>query len=185
LGGSSSIADVDFEFENLPARIVIAREIPFSHPATEILRTAKVGQEAEVPYWIAEQLVAADLAKFRDEDLLDLAKLSKTHWKETIPSSTQLPQLYPRFYCTLRRFLAKLRTEGKQDPSKLREYEKAENLSHDIINCRIRKIASFAAAPAASSDLLKSMTPEEQNLYKELRTAISEWKSSILESEPT
>jgi hypothetical protein len=183
LDGPHSIADVDFDFQNLPVRIVLTREIPFSHPTIERLKSAKVGQEAEVPYWVADELVAADLAKFRDEDVLDMGKLSKTHWKETVPSSTQLPSLSASFYCVLRRFLAKLSTEGKQEPSKLREYEKAETLSRDVINCRVRKIASFAAAPGSASDLLKNMTPEEQALYNQLKAAINEWKSSILESE--
>ena len=147
MDGSSSIADVDFDFQNLYVRIVLTREIPFSHPATDRLRSVKVGQEAEVPYWVAEELVLADFARYREEDLMDLAKLSKTHWKETIPSSTQLPSLQPDFYCVLRRLLAKLKAEGKQDPSKLREYERAENLSRDVINCRIRKIASFCSRP--------------------------------------
>lgn len=185
MDGSSSIADVDFDFQNLPVRIVLTREIPFSHPATERLRSAKVGQETEVPYWVAEELVSADFAKYREEDFMDLAKLSKTHWKETIPSSTQLPSLLPGFYCVLRRFLAKLKAEGKQDPSKLREYERAEVLSRDVINCRIRKIASFAAGPESSADLLRSMTLEEQALYRRLSATIREWKASILESELT
>jgi hypothetical protein len=185
LGVASSVADVDFDFQNLPMRIVLTREIPFSHPATERLQSVKIGQEAEVPYWAADELVNAGFAKYRDDDVLDLTKLSKTHWKETIPSSTQLPSLQAGFYCMLRRFLARLKTEGKQDTSKLREYEKADNLSRDVINCRLRKITSFAAAPGPSSDLLKNMTSEEQALYKQLRSAIGEWKSSILESEPS
>lgn len=185
MDGSSSIADIDFDFQNLPIRIILSRDIPFSHPATERVRSAKVGQEAEVPYWVAEELVAADLARYREEDLMDLAKLSKIHWKETIPSSTQLPSLQPGFYCELRRFLAKLKSEGKQDPSKLRECERAENLSRDVISCRLRKIASFAAGPGFTTDLLKNMTLEEQALYKRLNATIGEWKSSILESEPT
>jgi len=183
LDGSSSIADVDFEFQNLPVRIVLSGEIPFSHPATQKLRGVKVGQDGEVPYWAAEELVAAGLARYREEDLLDLAKLSKIHWRETIPSSTQLPSLQASFYCMVRRFLVRLKSEGKQDPSKLRDYEKADNLSHDVINCRVRKIASFAAAPGSSSDLLKNMTPEEHALYMQLRAAIGQWKASILESE--
>jgi hypothetical protein len=183
LGVASSVADVDFDFQNSSVRIVLTREIPFSHPATERLQSVKIGQEAEVPYWAADELVKAGFAKYRDEDVLDLSKLSKTHWKETIPSSTQLPSLQAGFYCMLRRFLTRLKNEGKQDTSKLREYEKADNLSRDIINCRLRKIASFAAAPGPSSDLVKNMTSEEQALYKQLRSAIGEWKSSILESE--
>jgi hypothetical protein len=185
LDAASSVADVDFDFQNLPVRVVLTHEIPFSHPATERLRSVKIGQEAEVPYWAADELVNAGFAKYRDEDVLDLPKLSKTHWKETIPSSTQLPSLQAGFYCTLRRFLARLKAEGREDSSKLREFEKADNLSRDVINCRLRKIASFAAAPGPSSDLLKNMTFEEQALYKQLRSTIDEWRSSILESEPS
>ena len=185
MDGTPSIADVDLDFQNVPVRIVLTREIPFSHPATERLRSARVGQEVEAPYWVAEELVAADLAKYREEDLMDLAKLSKTHWRETIPSSTQLPSLESGFYCMLRRYLAKLEVEGRTDPIKLREYERADNLSRDVISCRLRKIASFAAGPGSSSDLLKNMTPEEQALYKRLSSTIAEWKAAILESEST
>lgn len=180
---ASSIADVDFDFHNQLVRIVLVGEIPFAHPATDKLRSIKIGQEVEVPYWVADELVTAKLAKYREEDLMDLSKLSKTHWKETIPSSTQLPSLQASFYCMLRRFLAKLKDESKRDPSKLRDYEKAENLSRDVISCRLRKIASFAAAPGSSSDLMRNMTPEEQALYKQLGNAISVWKAAILESE--
>ena len=184
MGLASSVADVDFDFQNLPVRIVLMREISFSHPATERLQSVKIGQDAEVPYWVADELVSGGFAKYLEEDILDLSKLSKTHWKETIPTSTQLLSLQADFYCMLRRFLVGLRTEGKQDPSKLREYEKAENLSRDVINCRLRKIASFAAALGPSSDLLRNMTSEEQALYKQLRVTVGEWKSSILEGEP-
>jgi len=178
------VADVDFDFQNLPVRIVLTREIPFSHPATERLQSVKIGQDAEVPCWVADELVSGGFAKYLEEDILDFPKLTKTHWKETIPTSTQLPSLQADFYCMLRRLLRRLKAEGKQDPSKLREYEKAENLSHDVINCRLRKIASFAAALGPSSDLLKNMTPEERALYKQLRGAVGEWKSAILEGEP-
>jgi hypothetical protein len=180
LGLVSSVADVDFDFQNRPVRVVLVREIPFSHPLTEPLQSVKIGQEAEVPYWTADELVRGGFAKYIEDEVMDLSKLSKTHWKETIPTSTQLPSLEADFYCMLRSFLGRLKAEGMQDPSKLREYEKAENLSRDVVNCRLRKIASFAAALGPSSDLLKNMTSEEQALYKQLRAAISEWKSSIL-----
>jgi hypothetical protein len=185
LDGLSSTADIDFDFENLPTKVVLTREIPFSHPATEKLRSAKVGQEVEVPCWVADRLVAASLAKYREEDVLDMARLSKTHWRETIPSSTQLPALELNFYCMLRRFLAQLKSDSKKDSYKIREYEKADNLSRDIVNCRLRKIASFAAAPGSSAELVKSMTAEEQALYKQLREEIASWKTSVLGSELT
>jgi len=183
LGESSSIADVDFDFQNLPVRIVLTREVSFSHPTLDKLRLARVGQEVEVPFWVAEELTKASFAKYREEEQMDLAALSKVHWKETVPSSTQLPQLQPSFYCMLRRFLLNLKNASGQDPSKSREYERAESLSRDIISCRLRKIASFAAAPGSSADLVKNMTREEHALYAQMRDAINEWKMSMLEGE--
>lgn len=185
MGRSLSIGDIDFDFQNLPVRVVLTRELPFSHPAADRLRLAKIGQEAEIPFWVADELVVGNFVKYREEDLMDLAKLSKTHWRETIPSSTQLPSLQPGFYFMLRRLLAKLRDEGRKDPSKLREYERAESLSCDVVNCRLRKTVSLAAAPGSPADLLKNMTQEEQALYTQLKVVIDAWKTSILESEPT
>ncbi len=57
---------------------MLTREVPFSHPVVDRLRPAKAGQEVEVPFWVADELINVSFAKLREEDQMDFAKLSKT-----------------------------------------------------------------------------------------------------------
>ena len=180
-----TVEDIDFEFENSTIRVVVTREIPETTPRMAKLASAKVGQEVEVLYWTARELVHLGFARFREDDVLNFNSLSKIHWRETIPSSRQLPSLQASFYCLLRRHLAELRESSKQDQVKLRELEKTESLVRDIVNCRIRKIVSLAASPTPSEELIQGLTYEERVLYSILNKTIEEWKAKLLEQELT
>jgi len=175
-----SVEDIDFDFENSQVRIVVAREIPETSSRMTKLSTAKVGQEVEIPYWMARELVSNGYGRFREEDVLTFNTLSKIHWRETIPASRQLPSLQPSFYCLLRRHLSDLKQLSKQDQGKLRELERTETLVRDIVNCRIRKLVSLAASPTPSEELLHGLTYEERALYSILNKTIEEWKSKLL-----
>ena len=78
----------------------------------ETIGPFKSGQEIELAYWMAEELVNSGLAKFRDQDLLDITKLTKIHWKETIPTSRQIPRLQKNFYFILKRLLKEMSEEN-------------------------------------------------------------------------
>jgi len=179
-----SIGDIDFDFENSQTRIVLTRELPDSSPRLAKITATKVGQEVEVPYWTAKELVDLGYARFREEDVLNYNSISKIHWRETIPASRQLPALQANFYCLLRRHVAELKVLSKQDQVKLRELERTENLIRDIVNCRIRKIVSLAASPTPSEELIQGLTYEERVLYSILNQTIFDWKSKLLGSGP-
>jgi hypothetical protein len=175
-----TVSDIDFDFENSQIRVIVTQEIPESSRPGK-LSSAKIGQEIEVPYWAARELVHLGFARFREEDTLDYNSLSKIHWRETIPASRQLPSLQSTFYCLLRRHLSELRELSRQDQLKLRELERTETLVRDIINVRIRKIVSLAASPTPSEELLQGLTREERALYSILKGIIERWKSGLLE----
>lgn len=177
-----SVGDIDFDFENSQIRVVVTRELPET-PRMPKLSSAKVGQELEVPYWTAKELVQLGYARFREEDVLNYNSISKIHWRETIPASRQLPALQPNFYCMLRRHLGELRQKSKQDQVKLRELERTESLVRDIVNCRVRKIVSIAASPTPSEELIQGLTYEERTLYSTLNKTIEDWKSKLLGQE--
>lgn len=177
-----SVDDVDFDFENSQFRVVVTRELPET-PRMAKLSSAKVGQEVEVPYWTAKELVQLGYARFREEDVLNYNSLSKIHWRETIPASRQLPALQANFYCLLRRHLTELHQMSKQDQVKLRELERSESLVRDIVNCRLRKIVSIAASPTPSEELIQGLTYEERVLYSTLNKIIENWKSQLLGQE--
>ena len=175
-----SVEDVDFDFENTQTRVVLTREVPDTSPKMSKLSSTRVGQEIEVPYWTAKELVQLGYARFREEDVLNYNSLSKIHWRETIPASRQLPALQGNFYCLLRRHVAELKELSKQDQVRLRELERTETLVRDIVNCRIRKIVSLAASPTPSEELMQGLTFEERILYSILNKTIAEWKSKLL-----
>lgn len=132
---------------------------------------------------MAEEIVNSGLAKFREQDLLDITKLTKIHWKETIPTSRQIPSLQKNFYFILKRFFKEVSEESKKDTSKIMLYERALALSRDIINCRVRKIISIAATSTNSRDMIENMTVEEIALHNKLNSIINEWKDKILKTE--
>ena len=175
-----SVEDIDLDFENSSIRLIVTREIP-EMPRMPKLNSARVGQEVEIPFWIAQELVRLGYGKFRDEDVLTYNSLSKIHWKETIPASRQIPALNGNFYCILRRHLAELRKQSKQDQIKLRELERTETLVRDIVNVRVRKIVSLSASPTPSGELIQGLTHEERSLYLTLNKTIGEWKGKLLE----
>ena len=177
-----SVDDIDFDFQNSQIRVVVTRELPET-PRMPKLSSAKVGQELEVPYWTAKELVQLGYAKFREEDVLNYNSISKIHWRETIPASRQLPALQPNFYCLLRRHLGELHQKSKQDQVKLRELERTESLVRDIVNCRLRKIVSIAASPTPSEELIQGLTFEERVLYSTLNKTIEDFKSKLLGQE--
>jgi hypothetical protein len=175
-----SVEDVDFDFENSQTRVILTREVPDTSPKMAKLSSARVGQEIEIPYWTAKELVRLGYARFREENVLNYNSLSKIHWRETIPASRQLPALQANFYCLLRRHVAELKELSRQDQVKLRELERSESLVRDIVNCRIRKIVSLAASPTPSEELMQGLTYEERILYSILNKTIEEWKSKLL-----
>jgi len=180
---SMTVDDIDFDFENSRIRIMLTREIPDQSPKLSRMLGAKIGQEVEVPYWTARELVQSGYARFREEDVLNYNSLSKIHWRETIPASRQLPALQANFYCLLRRHLSDLKQSSRMDQVKLRELERTENLVRDIVNCRIRKIVSLAASPTPSEELIHGLSYEERSLYTILNRTIVEWKDKLLGSE--
>jgi len=121
------------------------------------------------------------LVRFREEDMLDVVKLHKIHWKEKVQPTNKVSQLPEEFYPKLRRYLAHLKKASNNKPEKLKEHEKSTQISRDIINCRVKKIVSLASSPPLTTQALQSLTPEERTLYHHLHKTINDWRSKISE----
>jgi len=176
------IRDADFTFENTPVKIVVNRNCPEIELAGLKVGPFQEGKEYEVRFWIARELEKAGIARFRKEELLDLVKLNKIHWKERVQSTQQISSLPEDFYPRLRRYLADLKRGAVKKPEKMRDYEKARRLSRDIINLRLKKIVSLASAPAQTNQILNNLTREERVVYRSLHETISEWRKEILKT---
>lgn len=138
------------------------------------------GTDVELPLWIASHLVQMGWAKFREEDQLTLNTLSTTHYKETLPGSRQIPKLPRSFYFQVRRLLRDLKAQETKDRAKGRDLDKAFSLARDIVNIRVKKIASLGASGEQTSELTSNLTTEEVALYENVRKTVDAWKKDIL-----
>ena len=176
----SPIRDVDFVFENSLVRIVVNRNFPEIELAGLKVGPFEDGKEYEVQYWIASELDRAGIARFREDELLDIKKLDKILWKEKVQQTRQVAHLEEDFYPRLRRFLSRLKAGANSNPDKMAEYRKAIGLANDIANVRLRKIVSLASSPEQTNQTLKDLAKEERVLYDDLFTIVDDWKSKIL-----
>jgi hypothetical protein len=140
------------------------------------------GNEYEVYFWVAKELAANGIVHFREDDTLDAPKLFKVQWKEGVQIPGQISELPGDFYPKLRRFVADLKEQAQKQSEKYQEYDRARQLSRDIVNSRLKKIVAISAAPAQSDQVLKKFTSEERLVYGQLVKIISEWKTRILEN---
>jgi len=180
---SIKIGNLDFSFENSLVKIIANRNCPEIKLAGLTVGPFEEGNEYEVQYWIAQELKKAGIARFREEEMLDAAKLSKIQWKERVQTTRQVSTLPEEFYPKLRRCLKELRKEADKKLEKRKEYEKVIQLTQDIVNSRLKKIVSLASAPAQTEQVLKNLAIEERFLYEQLYALISEWRTQIFKNE--
>ncbi len=164
----------------LPKRQKAALNMACFAPAVTITCSFEEGREYEVRFWIAQELERDGVVRFREEDLLDVVKLHKIHWKERVQPTNKVSPLPEEFYPRLRRYLAHLQKTSQNNSERLKEHEKSARISRDIVNSRIKKIVSLASSPPITEQALQDLTPEERTLYHTLHKIISEWRNKIL-----
>jgi hypothetical protein len=177
------IKNLDFRFENSLVKITSDRNHPEIKLAGLSIGPFQEGNEYEVYYWAAQELAAAGVAHFREEDCLGATEIYKVQWKERVQIAGQISQLPEDFYPKLRRYLAGIKGEIAKQPEKVQEHEKAMHLACDIVNARLKKIITLSAGPAQTDQVLKKFTSEERLIYEQLGTIIAEWRAQILEYE--
>ncbi len=176
----SIVTKTDIEFENSASRVNFLKDYPETRIADRVLGPYRMGQEVELPLWIAQHLVEMGYAKFRDDEQLTLNTLSTTHYKETLPAAKQVPRLSRSFYFHVRRLIRNLRSQELKDRAKGRDLDKAQALARDIVAIRVKKIVSLAASGEQATELTSNLTAEEQALYEKVREAVDSWKKDIL-----
>jgi len=182
---NARIENLDFVFENSPVRIVANRSSPEIKLAGLCIGPFDEGSDYEVPYWIAVELSKSGLAHFRAEDMLDSSKLNKIQWTERVQTAGQVSRLPDGFYPKLRRLIRALRDGIGNNPEKMREYERVDQLTKDIVNSRLKKIVSISSSPAQTENALRNLTEEERLLYEQLFKVINKWKTQIMNRKET
>lgn len=175
------IENLDFLFENSLVNITANRNYPEIKLAGLSLGPFEEGNEYEVYFWAAQELAAAGIAHFREDDCLSATEIYKVQWKERVQIAGQISELPGDFYPKLRRYLANMKGEIAKKPEKVREHEKAMHLACDIVNARLKKIIALSSSPSQTDQVLKKITGEERLIYEQLGKIIAEWRAQILE----
>jgi len=174
-----SIEFSDFMFENSLVAVIAVKNVPKIDLVGFSIGPFEEGHEYEVRLWVARELEREELVKIKEGEL-DTAKIYKIQWTERIQAVGQLSTLPEDFYPRIRRVINELKESSRLSPEKMREYEYVQNLAHDIVNCRLRKIISLASVPAPEGQTLKNLTPEERELYERIRRIVGGWRSNII-----
>jgi hypothetical protein len=178
---ATKICTLDFCYENSLVKIIANRNCPEIKLAGLTVGPFDEGNEYEIYFWVAKELVSAGMAHFREDELLDATRLYKAQWKEGVQIPGQIGELPDNFYPKLRRYIAELKEQVNKQSEKYQEYDRARQLGRDIANSRLKKIIAIASAPIQSEQVLKKFTPEEKIIYEQFVRMISEWKNRILE----
>ena len=181
---SPTLEDLDFDYEDSPIRVIPLTSLQEVNIADTTVGPLEEGKEFETHYWIAEELVKAGYARFREDDLLTYVTLNKFHWRETkLQQGLQISPLPDHFYPKLRRFLSAARERSSIEPTAATQYLQGTRLAQDIINCRLRKIVNLAASPTRATSVMQALTKEECILFEKVRIAVDEWEKRLLDIE--
>ena len=178
---AAKICTLDFCYENSLVKIVANRNCPEIKLAGLSVGPFDEGNEYEIYFWVAKELAAAGMVHFREDDTLDATKLFKVQWREGVQIPGQISEVPEDFYPKLRRFISDLKEQASSS-EKYQEYDRAKQLSRDIVNSRLKKIVALSSAPAQSDQVTKKLTTEEKIIYDQLVKLISEWKAKILQN---
>ncbi len=81
--------------------------------------------------------------------------------------------------------MKELKAQEAKDRAKGRELDKAIGLARDVVNIRVRKIASLAASGEQTVELTSNLTAEEVSLFERIRNQVDSWKKDILGHDPS
>lgn len=176
------LENLDFRFENSRVKIIANRNYPELKLAGLSIGPLQQGNEYEVYYWIAQELVKDGVAHLREEYGLDATKLYKIQWKERVQVAGQISELPEDFYPKLRLYISQLKKEIAEQPRKIQEYEKANSLAWDIVNSRLKKIVKLSSGPTQGEQIIQKLTSEEKLVYMQLGKIINQWRTQILEN---
>jgi len=136
------------------------------------------GQTAELPRWVAEELVGLNLAEASDEPFE--TEVYRALSKEKMMGPLQLSTLPENFYIRMRRRVGYLEGAADEGRVKREEFEKLRAVCYDLVGMRLSKLLSLSSSSAKASDLGDRLTPEERAFFGQAQSFSVSWKTALL-----
>ena len=165
------------EFLLAPVRVTMKTSTEQMEVGDLVLNKTKEGERLEMPRWVAEELVALELAEVQEE-AFDV-EIFKALTREKILTSPQLSPLEANFYIRMRRRLAAVRVGVERGKYKREDYEKLKTTSYDLIGRRLSKLLSMSSS-ASVQTIADRITPEEKAFFTMSSSISTAWKKALL-----
>jgi len=127
--------------------------------------------EAEVPFYIAEQLLDEGMADPAGK-VLDHKALAMIAWDERHKASgiSRVPEFFYRQLTLL--------ISSNKMTEKTRRITEASAI--EVMDARLKKILTYSLVPSLPHEILANLTPEESYLLELLRMVMSCWREEVL-----
>lgn len=145
----------DFKVENLPA-----------------------GENAEVPRWVADELISVGLAESLDEPFE--TEVFRALSREKMMGPLQLSGLPSDFYLRMRRRLLGLEGALSSGKARKEDVDRVRATSYDLVGMRLSKLLSLSSSSASVASLTEKLTPEEASFFAVSQSLSKEWKGALL-----
>jgi len=139
------------------------------------------GDEANLPYWLAKELLRAGYVDLREQKITD-TEVGKYLMIEKGLKSSEFTSLKERFYMEIKEILKNFKElSTKSSENVLRRMRFESNVS-DLVRIRLRKLVQIAFLKEEVSEFLDKVLPEERLLLLTLNEFIGEWLQEVLKS---
>lgn len=166
----------DEELRMSEAQAIAAKDHPLVQISEEMaLGPFERGREYRMTRWIAEKLRNEGILEIKDPQPISNTEVSKILWREVRSSvATKLPE---RFYPRLRSYLRILKNQVSKTgkPAAIKEEEQAGQNLRELINARLQKILRLTLAYTPPISALEGLSPEERELYEQVRESVESW----------
>ena len=171
-----------FRYNNQPVTVVAQKPIDEFTIHDTTFGPVEKGREFSVPLWVAEELIASNMAKLKDE-LVKVPTLQKTLWQETEDSALQ--SLPIDFFQQVRKSIEELSILNEKEPNDVRlaAQTRMEHLFRDLVVNRLLKLMKLSLREERLRETKKKMTGEERWLFDQLVALIRNWQTQVLEIE--
>jgi len=178
----SLVKSIVMEIEDkASAGIVVADRLVLNMPDGAKVVSMR-GEKLEAPHWMLRILDSKGLVKQEEPDLT-INDILRIHHDETHKKSSRELSLLPEnFYFRVRRYLAGLekKIDERPSPELIQEHSKSLALLSEIVERRLSTILHVAISGRGEESILGRMSPEEEALYRQIRSIIDSWRETVI-----
>lgn len=136
------------------------------------------GETAELPRWVAEELVSSKLAEDAGEPFE--SEMFRALSKEKMMGPLQLSGLPQDFYLRMKRRLSYLTEALAEGRTKKEDLDRLRAGGYDLIGMRLSKLLSLSSSSTSASSLSDKLTPEEMAFFSISQSLSKEWRAALL-----